>query len=336
MWDGHEVHMSGDIIVVESVATLDGVLQLNTQQAVRWDLEADVYASARIAGVTGDGYEGDVLSLNVEVGNLGLLDAEDVRLTIDVEGSADPTGPLPSGCFIDEGGSIRCDIGLVTAEDLTVIGPALFTLTGPGLAEFTATVTTTTREIELANNTERVSYTVPEPEPLEVEIVDVQYAPDFPGGPYPGDTVSATVRVRNTGPPAADDVWVGITYSGATPLGPLPPGCAADEPTSTIACDLGDLDGLNPTSLPLTFVAGPPGSLELTATASAPAKGPPATATVTLTIAARPEVDLRVTNAYTDSAGGGTGRVLARVVEVTGTGGAESNLPVGTPVVVST
>lgn len=172
-WDGHKVHMSGDIVVVESVSTLDGVLQLNPPQA---------------------------------------------------------------------------------------------------------------------------SSTVPEPQPLQVEIVDVQYAPDLPGGPYPGDTVSATVRVGNTGPPPAQDVWASITYSRASPLGPLPPGCAADEPTNTIRCDLGDLDGLNPTSLSLTFTAGAPGLLELTAVASAPDKGPPVTATLTVTIAARPEGEMSTSN----------------------------------------
>lgn len=249
-----------------------------------------------------EGYEGDqAVVRQLRVRNVGLLDAEDVVLTIVADGFSGLSGPVPDVCAVADlpaGPSLTCDLGTVeTGWDWVELPDIAFVFGPPGSATITSTVSTVTREADLSDNTNQRTYTILDPVPLaatlELDYTPVGYVPGSGDlDPYPGDLIDATLRITNPGRPDALDVAAVVQYSGGTPTGSVPAGCVASE-GSSFDCDFGSLlAGTGDVERTFRFVAGPPGSFVVEAEVSDPRKGAPAQPSATRTIAAPPVVDL--------------------------------------------
>ena len=134
---------------------------------------------------------GEVVSIDIDVDNLGSRKARNVALVVTLDSSLVASG-LPSGCAAS-GTDVACDLGHIDAGDGETVS---FDVTAPASAgshDIDAVVSTSSRESDEGNNSDRLSLSVAPP---SLEIAD-------------GDTLHAAVCVSLSGPISWSDCVAG-------------------------------------------------------------------------------------------------------------------------------
>lgn len=208
----------------------------------------------------------------------------------DITGLTATTGASPNPCTVGANNQVSCALGAVdpgTTTTITLAGdlPADFT----GTLTNTATVASPTADPTTSNNSATVSGTAAAN--ANVGITKTV----SPSNPVPGNDVTWTIVVGNTGPSMARDVVVrdnvNDAITGLTATSPCTIATGND-----VTCDLGDLDPGD--QVVLTLSGGVPpdftGQLSNTATVASPTDNTPANNTSTANPTTAPGADLSI------------------------------------------
>jgi len=230
---------------------------------------------------------GQDVTWTVVVTNAGPSVARDVVVTDDFPADVSDLD-LPAGCT-ESGGTVTCDLGDMDPSDtVTLTFTGLLDPNFTGVLSNTATATSPTDNTP-DNNTDTADGTA-------APVADVGITKTVtPSAPVPGQPVSWTLVVTNTGPSVARDVTVTDDVDDAiTGLTASPAGLCTISAGNQVDCDLGDLPvGAR---VEITLDGGLPadylGDLVNTAVVDSPTDDSPDNNTDTSTPTTQPGADL--------------------------------------------
>ncbi|WP_299921853.1 hypothetical protein [uncultured Nocardioides sp.] len=270
----------------------------NNESTVTTAVTADADVSITKAVAPSAPVPGEPVTWTVVVTNDGPSIARDVVVTDDVEdditGVTATTGTTPEPCAIAAGNDVTCDLGdLAPGSSVTVTlrgdVPAGFT----GDLDNTATVTSPTDDTPGNNTATAASTTGPR---ANVGITKTV----FPTRPVPGQEVTYTLDVSNSGPSVARSVEVADAVPDALSGVTATSAPTADRCTvagNQVDCDLGDLAPDEPVTITVRGALAPgfTGDLVNTATVRSPTDTTPGNNTATASGSTDPQADVSVT-----------------------------------------
>ena len=249
---------------------------------------------------------GSQVTYTLVVTNNGPSVARNVTLDDDANdaltGLTATTGATPNPCTVSTGNVVACSLGdLARGATVTVTVAAGVPADYTGVLSNTATIASPTDVTPGNNSSTAAGATNPD---ANVSITKGL----TPEDPVPGQDVTYTVVVTNSGPSVARDVLVSddvadvLTGLGVT-TGATPNPCTISA-GNDIDCDLGDLPASGPgSSVVITITGRLPadftGDLANTATVASATDSTPGNNTATVTGTAAPEADVSINKSLT-------------------------------------
>ncbi len=264
-----------------------------------------------------DPVPGRATSWTLAVTNAGPSVARDVRVHDDVvdalTGVTAATGRTPEPCDVATGNDVTCALGdLGPGETVTITVAGAIPAGWSGSTDNTATVQSPTDTTSGDDTSTTTGTATPRAEVAITKSLS-------PAVPVPGETVTWTIGVVNSGPSTArgvtvtDDVPAAVT--GVTVSATGDP-CTVAVADGRVSCDLGDLDAGASRVLTVRGTLAPDfaGTLTNTATVASPTDRTPGDDSATATGQAAGRADLAITKTMTPSAPVAGGDVVFTMV----------------------